>query len=259
MKKTKKYKKLSKSKAAGETEETKTQQAEFKKKELVAIDELKRSEVEEEMGVSRVIQAMILSGKPFIGHNMIYDVGFIYQQYIADLPETYIEFKTKVHDCFPAIFDTKVIAYNHNNMFTQFDLPHMLRKCVELNKDRIKFVFPIEFKNLELVKEEHNAGFDSYCSGKVFTILTKLIELREISQSSHPFRKSYYIAEDEKKGEEMVENGAGNGSSPGSKADTKKEVKKEPVSTNPQDALSKLSSMLASFQHGSAANSTKKS
>jgi hypothetical protein len=43
----------------------------------------------DELGFSRVIELLMQSKKPIVGHNMIYDIAFIYRQFISasfDLP-----------------------------------------------------------------------------------------------------------------------------------------------------------------------------
>eukprot|EP00830_Metopus_es_P000994 TRINITY_DN10871_c0_g1_i1.p1 TRINITY_DN10871_c0_g1~~TRINITY_DN10871_c0_g1_i1.p1 ORF type:complete len:522 (-),score=108.22 TRINITY_DN10871_c0_g1_i1:10-1575(-) len=254
--KTKRYRQFLKTKAKGQTEETKAQQADYKLKEAHSAEELKKKELEEEMGISRVIMAIMNSKKPLLGHNFIYDVGFLYHQYIDDLPETYVLFKKRFHDCFPAIYDTKVIAHSYKNQIFQYDLPHLLKKCIELNKGMIKFVFPTECKDLETVKEEHSAGFDSFCAGKVFVIMAKLIEIRVLKNPSyHTFQfeegapesdgiESSKEKEKEKvKKEEKKDHPVPNGTT----VEAKKEEKK--VFENPR---AKLDAMLAGFKHGPA-------
>jgi poly(A)-specific ribonuclease len=49
-----------------------------------------------EMGFSLVVQMLIDAKKPLIGHNMMYDIIYVYGQFIDDLPETYQEFITRV-------------------------------------------------------------------------------------------------------------------------------------------------------------------
>ena len=44
---------------------------------------------EQEMGFSAVIHELISAKKPIIGHNMIYDIIYLYNQFIDDLPDTY--------------------------------------------------------------------------------------------------------------------------------------------------------------------------
>jgi poly(A)-specific ribonuclease len=48
----------------------------------------------EELGFSRVIDLIVKSKTPIVGHNMIYDLAFMYHQFIADLPPTFIEYAT---------------------------------------------------------------------------------------------------------------------------------------------------------------------
>lgn len=46
----------------------------------------------EELGFTRVIQLIINHKIPIIGHNMIYDVAFVFNQFIGELPLTFEEF-----------------------------------------------------------------------------------------------------------------------------------------------------------------------
>ena len=48
------------------------------------------------MGFSLVVEMLIKHKKPVIGHNMIYDVLYLYTQFIDELPDTYLEFINKV-------------------------------------------------------------------------------------------------------------------------------------------------------------------
>ena len=48
------------------------------------------------MGFTKVIEEIIQSKKPLVGHNMMFDIMFLYQQFIDDLPETLSEFFAKV-------------------------------------------------------------------------------------------------------------------------------------------------------------------
>lgn len=50
-----------------------------------------------EMGFALVVEELVNAKKPIIGHNMIYDIIYLYNQFIDDLPETYLEFITKVN------------------------------------------------------------------------------------------------------------------------------------------------------------------
>ena len=47
--------------------------------------------------------------KPLIGHNPMYDIAFLYEQFIEPLPDSFIEFCCKWKENFPVIYDTKVL------------------------------------------------------------------------------------------------------------------------------------------------------
>jgi poly(A)-specific ribonuclease len=49
-----------------------------------------------EVGFSKVIEEIIRSKKPLVGHNMFLDILFVYHQFIDDLPSSLNEFIPKV-------------------------------------------------------------------------------------------------------------------------------------------------------------------
>ena len=86
--------------------------------------------------------------KPIIGHNMIYDIGFIYRQFISpdgSLPDTYAEFAKLWKKHFPQkIFDTKVLAAHcGKDIFgkTSLDLVHMKCEKEKKLKNNVGIVF----------------------------------------------------------------------------------------------------------------------
>jgi len=50
---------------------------------------------------------------PVILHNGLYDLLFIYNNFVKPLPETLSQFMTSIFDFFPPIYDTKYIAEYH--------------------------------------------------------------------------------------------------------------------------------------------------
>lgn len=48
------------------------------------------------MGFSLVVEMLAEAKKPIVGHNMIYDILYLYNQFVDELPDTYIDFITKV-------------------------------------------------------------------------------------------------------------------------------------------------------------------
>jgi hypothetical protein len=67
------------------------------------------------MGFSLVVEELIKAKKPIIGHNMIYDVIYLYNQFIDDLPPTYLEFIALVQN-----IRFKIIFYSGMNAFLEY-------------------------------------------------------------------------------------------------------------------------------------------
>eukprot|EP00826_Nyctotherus_ovalis_P057232 TRINITY_DN7818_c0_g1_i7.p1 TRINITY_DN7818_c0_g1~~TRINITY_DN7818_c0_g1_i7.p1 ORF type:complete len:180 (-),score=64.69 TRINITY_DN7818_c0_g1_i7:88-603(-) len=139
------------------------------------------------------------------------------------------------------IYDTKVLARAHSSVYTQFSLEHVLNKSIELNKNQVKFVFPPEFRNLEDVKEGHDAGFDAFCTGKTFTIMAKLMERGIIRATETPKYRERKVESRVKVGEEDKEAAASK--EMGDKSKKESEVTEE-------DEKKKLLAMLEGFKHG---------
>jgi poly(A)-specific ribonuclease len=49
-----------------------------------------------EYGFTSIIEAMMDCGKPVVGHNMVYDILYIYNQFIGELPDTFRDFIIQV-------------------------------------------------------------------------------------------------------------------------------------------------------------------
>jgi target of EGR1 protein 1 len=45
-----------------------------------------------------------------IFHNGLFDLLYIYQSFVADLPEDYFEFKKVIKKGFPYLYDTKYLS-----------------------------------------------------------------------------------------------------------------------------------------------------
>lgn len=83
---------------------------------------------EKEMGFALIVEFLINAKKPIIGHNMIYDIIYLYNQFIGDLPETYSEFIAHWHSMFPHVYDTKVLSCMAE-YFGRTDLGKVYEKC----------------------------------------------------------------------------------------------------------------------------------
>lgn len=144
------------------------------------------------MGFSLVIEEMINCRKPLIGHNCIYDICFLYDQFIAPLPETYIKFIKAWRDNFPVTFDSKFVANNiKSKLFSNSQLSILYKKCKRDKSLRNMLSFSIDeapiFKryqsesqnllNSSSLKFAHEAGFDSYMAGSVLLCAAKYKEI----------------------------------------------------------------------------------
>ena len=63
-----------------------------------------------EIGFTQVIQILIDAKKPIIAHNPQMDILFVYEQFIAPLPDSFLEFCTEWKKHFPCIYDTRLIG-----------------------------------------------------------------------------------------------------------------------------------------------------
>jgi len=135
------------------------------------------------MGFSLVVQAMIESKKPIIGHNCMYDWLYLFNQFIGPLPETYLQFSQQWHERFPYTYDTKVLAYN-SKAFYNTSLGQVYEKCV--NDDKFKsnlrwrFDLSNQFTNYEgqaLLSHYHEAAYDAHMTGVVFMHILKHKEM----------------------------------------------------------------------------------
>ncbi|KNE73051.1 hypothetical protein AMAG_17320 [Allomyces macrogynus ATCC 38327] len=59
----------------------------------------------------KVIDALVSSKKPVIGHSMWFDLLFIWHELVDDLPPTLAEFCAAAHVMFPNVVDTKYLAH----------------------------------------------------------------------------------------------------------------------------------------------------
>ena len=97
------------------------------------MDQNKHEMFQMELGFSIVVEEMIkaFQANPsvaLIGHNMIYDIIYLYNQFIAPLPKTYEEFVKEWFHRFPCTFDTKVLAYRAD-YFGKTILGNIYEKC----------------------------------------------------------------------------------------------------------------------------------
>ena len=137
-----------------------------------------------QLGFTAVIKIMKEAKKPLIGHNMVYDAGFIFQQFIDDLPETFDEFRDEWRQVFPMTYDTKVFCLDSGSS-GKTDLEALFSKCTNGKnfKGHVNFELDPQIVNPEKFKEmAHEAAFDAYMTGVCFASISKYIEIRPLLQ-----------------------------------------------------------------------------
>lgn len=134
------------------------------------------------MGFTLVIEEIIKAKKPLIGHNCMYDWLYVYNQFIAELPETFAEFSKHWNECFPLTFDNKVLAFN-SKAFSKTSLGEVFDKCQNDGKikDNLKFQFDLKngcvnYEGTAMLSHYHEAAYDAHMTGVAFAHILKLKE-----------------------------------------------------------------------------------
>ena len=170
-------------------------------------DTLKDQLVGKFKGFSRVIDALIESKKPLVGHNCFLDIMKIYHQFYKPLPYSYSVFKSDIHKCFPAVYDTKFLSYELRRRLedAESDL------CLPLVSSNLKSLFDSLKQNSttelmyspkichaegfeKYIEQDfcHEAGYDGYMTGYVSIFWnhhTTYLVLRDMFLA----QSSYYI------------------------------------------------------------------
>eukprot|EP00347_Sterkiella_histriomuscorum_P019713 403340574 len=136
-----------------------------------------------EMGFSLVVEDLMKAKKPIIGHNMIYDICYLYNQFIDKLPNEYSDFIKIWNEQFPYIYDTKVLS-NAAEYFGRTDLGKVYEKCT--NDPKLKSQFRINFDlqggfgnydGAAMLAHYHEAAYDAYMTGVAFVNIVKYKEV----------------------------------------------------------------------------------
>jgi hypothetical protein len=143
--------------------------------QLAAHEEAKKIEKERQfydsLGFRRVFSDLIAAKKPIIGHNLFFDLLFMMRWFDGALPADFEDFRRNLNDKFPFIYDTKYIAE------LAPDGVKMDSTTLEVCFDHyVKVQVGVEIKMSALITDYdaskpqyHNAGYDAYATGCVFT------------------------------------------------------------------------------------------
>lgn len=129
----------------------------------------KRAEI---LGATQIIQALISHRKPLIGHNMIYDIGYIYHHMIEPLPPTLLEFKIQLRKTLTPLYDTKMLATKmfDPKTFPRSHLDGLYNIVTTSPKFNVNCSIVLGFDTTQ--KLAHDAGYDAYMTGCIFLYLS---------------------------------------------------------------------------------------
>jgi hypothetical protein len=149
-------------------------------------EEEKENLIEEELGFSNFIQLIIdqnsIKPTPIVGHNIFFDLMFIYDKFINDLPENFHNFKTSLHKSFPIIYDNKFLT---TRLAKEFDNTKLEKLYTSMKKSKYDVYVEIKpdvvngfsfYHDLDTGSSFHDAGFDSIITGRCFIYLLKAVE-----------------------------------------------------------------------------------
>jgi poly(A)-specific ribonuclease len=69
-----------------------------------------KDKIEEEVGFRRVVELLINSKKPLLGHNCNLDLIHLIDKFYSPVPKDYEKYKKLLHQAFPLIIDTKYLS-----------------------------------------------------------------------------------------------------------------------------------------------------
>jgi hypothetical protein len=141
---------------------------------------------DEELGFSKFIEYLCSKKIPIIGHNIYYDMMFVFDKLIGDLPPDFYSFKEQIHQYFPIIYDTKYITTKLTQQYKKCNIEKTNLDNVykTIMKDRFDIYvdfFPDApngfclYNDMERDKL-HDAGYDSIITGRCFILLNKALE-----------------------------------------------------------------------------------
>ncbi|KAI5926361.1 ribonuclease H-like domain-containing protein [Camillea tinctor] len=120
-----------------------------------------------------------------VGHNMFYDLVFIYHTFFGALPDTIDNFLLRIHELFPRIVDTKYMYTEGNHRKT-----NLYMSLEELEKFYAMVPLPCVLQPAAFQGMAHHAGYDSALTMNLF--LKQAYDLHRQQQHLEPVHKPIY-------------------------------------------------------------------
>lgn len=157
------------------------------------------------LGFSKVFQVLTSCKKPIVGHNVLTDLLLAYENFYEHLPESFKDFKLKLHKIFPVVYDTKLVAFeisrnpvfSHCNFFDDTNLENLHNSLSSSDAQYFALFAPsvvFSEKCYRYLDEKmpHEAGYDSFLSGFVFLRMAHMLAYmgsRRSPEGPLPFSK----------------------------------------------------------------------
>ena len=153
-------------------------------------------------GLLYIIEAIIDSGKPMVGHNCLLDILHTYRQFLYPLPESLDKFKQLLNSVFPKLLDTKLIASVEplktfipvTVLGDIFSLISNTPSQCGLPKVDVKL--PRKYTGKAAA---HTAWYDAYMTGHCFAIFNAFLEIQlekpTKEEAFHPLKRWRRIQE----------------------------------------------------------------
>ncbi|XP_077549555.1 poly(A)-specific ribonuclease PNLDC1-like [Haemaphysalis longicornis] len=129
------------------------------------------------LGFSRCFEALVASGKPLVGHNVLMDLLLFYHQFCEPLPKSYAKLKTALSTLFPEVYDTKHIALEMRQQVQPW-LKNYLEAGDLFSLHKAMCELPMPFaphaEGTPKGLRAHEAGCDAYAAGFVFLRLAHI-------------------------------------------------------------------------------------
>jgi len=120
----------------------------------------------------------------------MYDWLYVFNQFVAPLPPTFLDFIEIWSKLFPKTYDNKVLAFNSNS-FYRTSLGELYEKCISDDKfkNNLKFKFDLpngftNYEGTELHSHYHEAAYDAYMTGVAFAHTIKIKEIEEAKMNA---------------------------------------------------------------------------
>lgn len=154
-----------------EVKQTAEQLAQLEISEEDKVENEIKEMINQQYGFTAIIDQLIESKVPIVGHNMIYDVMFLYNQFVDAFPHKYADFAKSWGKLFTT-YDTKLMCC-YSTFVNKTWLKEAYDQCLNNPSlmDNIHFEYHPDFMMYDEEVQEHEAAYDAYMTGVVFATI----------------------------------------------------------------------------------------